>query len=189
MSFVTNYYFDNLSRIGNDACFQDQTSIQNINSCNYNLQNFFADDCTMRRAYQISTAQPGIILNGGYGSGAGGCNIDDNSRLTIGSVNTQPRCRIDLFQRPFATVPYLGKGAVCPVLESQIMQGDLSTNRRSFTNLPEKSYIKYTTTPLLPDVYERVNNPANRIENVASEGWIRGGLPCRDLTRDRETYK
>ena len=41
MAFVYNYTFDNLSRIGNDACTQDQNTIQNINSSNYLLQNYF----------------------------------------------------------------------------------------------------------------------------------------------------
>ena len=35
MDFVNNYYFDNMSRIGNDYCFQDQNTIQNMKSCNY----------------------------------------------------------------------------------------------------------------------------------------------------------
>ena len=40
MAFVTNYTFDNMSRIGNDVCNQDQNSIQNISQCNYLLQNY-----------------------------------------------------------------------------------------------------------------------------------------------------
>jgi hypothetical protein len=188
MSFVTNYNFDNLSRIGNEFCYQEQTTIQNVNTCNYLLQNYFADDCSMKRAYQISTAQPGVVLKGGNGSGAGGCNIDASSRLSLGALVTHPRSRIDLYQRPFVTVPYLGKGSVDPILEAQIQQGDMSTNRRSVTNLPEKSYMKYTNTPLLPDVYKRINHLGNRIESEASEGWIRGGLPSREMTRDTEKY-
>lgn len=189
MAFVTNFNFDNLSRIGNDRCFQDQETIQNVQSCNYNLQNYFGNDCTMKQAYAISTMQPGVILNGGHGSGAGGCNIDQSSKLTLGSLVTHPRCKIDLFQRPFATVPFLGKGSVDPILEAQIQQGDLSTNKRSVTRMPEKSYMKYTTTPLLADIKDRVTNPAYCVEGVASEGWIRGGIPCRELTRDREYFE
>jgi hypothetical protein len=188
MAFVTNFNFDNLSRIGNDKCFQDQSNIQNTHACNYTLQNYFSKDCTMKRAYQVSTMQPGIILNGGHGSGAGGCNIDQGSKLTIGSLVTHPGCKIDLYQRPFLTVPFLGRGSVDPVLESQIMQGDLSTNKRTVTKLPEKSYLKYSTTPLLADIKDRVTNPAYCVEDSASEGWIRGGIPCRELTRDREYY-
>jgi hypothetical protein len=106
----------------------------------------------------------------------------------FGSGELHPKCKIDLFQRPFATVPYLGRGSVDPVLEAQIQQGELFTNKRSITRLPEKSYLKYTNTPLLPDIKERLSNPSYCVESVASDGWIRGGIPSRELTRDRESY-
>ena len=184
MANVYNYTFDTPSRIGNDSCCVDQNTIQNVASCNYNTQNYFAADCSMKNPIALATSQPGIMYNGGYNSGAGGCNIDDSSKLQIGTIQTHPRCHIDLFQRPFATVPYLGRGSVIPVMESQIQQGEQIANKRSVNNLSEKSYIKYHQTPLLPAVQERINNPANQIENVASDGWVRGGVPSRELTKD-----
>ena len=186
MAFVTNYTFDNMSRIGSDVCYQDQETIQNIQACNYTLQNYFADDCTMRKPIDLATTQPGIMYNGPSCVGSGGCVVDTSSKLLLGGLVTHPRCKIDLFQRPFATVPYLGRGSVDPILESQIQQGELLTNKRSITRLPEKSYMKYTSTPLLSDIKDRVTNPAYCVEGVASEGWIRGGVPSRELTRDRE---
>ena len=124
------------------------------------------------------------MYSGSYQVGSGGCNINESSKLQIGTIQTHPKSRIDLFHRPFVTVPYLGRGAVNPVMESQIQQGEQNINKRSITNLSEKSYIKYHQTPLLPAVQQRINNPANQIENVASDGWVRGGLPSRELTRD-----
>jgi hypothetical protein len=106
--------------------------------------------------------------------------------LQIGTIQTNPRCRIDLFQRPFATVPFLGRGSVNPVMESQIQQGEQLVNKRSVNNLSEKSYIKYHQTPLLPAVKQRMDT--SKIENDASEGWIRGGVPSRELTRDSDYF-
>jgi hypothetical protein len=188
MATYSGYTFNNLSRIGLDDCCVSQTDIQNVASCNYSTQNYFAADCSMKNPIALATTQPGIMYNGGYNSGSGGCNIDDNSKLLIGSIQTHPRCHIDLFQRPFATVPYLGRGSVNPVMESQIQQGEQIMNKRSVNNLSEKSYIKYHQTPLLPAVQERINNPANQIENVASDGWVRGGVPSRELTRDTDYF-
>jgi hypothetical protein len=71
-------------------------------------------------------------------------------------------------------------------MESQIQQGDQNVNKRSVNNLSEKSYIKYHQTPLLPAIKERISNPANHIESVASGGWVRGGVPSRELTRDAD---
>jgi len=188
MAFVTNFNFDNMSRIGNDSCFQDQNTIQNTKSCNYNLQNYFAGDCTMAKPIQLATSQPGINYNGTSNVGVGGCMVDTSSKLLLGNIEIHPKCKIDLFQRPFATVPYLGRGSVDPILEAQMQQGELFTNKRSITRLPEKSYLKYTSIPLLPNIKDRVTNPAYSVESVASEGWVRGGIPSRELTRDRESY-
>ena len=184
MANVSSYTFDNMSRIGNDSCCISQTDIQNVTSCNYMTQNYFSSDCSMKTPIALATTQPGVMYNGGYNSGAGGCNIDESSKLQIGTIQTHPRSRIDLFHRPFATVPYLGRGSVNPIIEAQIQQGEQIVNKRSVNNLSEKSYIKYHQTPLLPAVQEKMNNSANKIESDASDGWIRGGVPSRELTRD-----
>jgi len=186
MATYSGYTFNNLSRIGLDSCNLSQTDIQNISACNYSTQNYFASDCSMKNPISLATTQPGIMYNGGYNVGAGGCNINDSSKLQIGTIQTHPKCRIDLFHRPFATVPYLGRGSVNPVMESQLQQGEQIVNKRSVTNLSEKSYIKYHQTPLLPAVQQRIKNPANQIESVASDNWVRGGIHSRELTRDNQ---
>jgi hypothetical protein len=188
MANTYSYTFDTMSRIGNDQSCIDQNTIQNVSACNYMTQNYFASDCSMKNPISLATTQPGIMYNGGYNVGAGGCNINDNSKLTIGTIQTHPKCRIDLFHRPFATVPYLGRGAVNPIMESQIQQGEQLVNKKSVNTLSEKSYIKYHQTPLLPAVKERMTNSSNHIESDASEGWVRGGVPSRELTRDNDYF-
>jgi len=188
MATYSGYTFNNMSRIGLDECSSSQEDIQNVASCNYMTQNYFASDCSMKKPIELATSQMGIMYNGGYQVGAGGCNINDSSDLQIGTIQTHPRCRIDLFHRPFATVPYLGRGSVNPVMESQIQQGEQIVNKRSVNNLSEKSYIKYHQTPLLPAVQQRIADPSNKIESMASDGWVRGGIPSRELTRDTDYF-
>jgi len=188
MATYSGYTFDNMSRIGLDSCCVDQDTIQDIASCNYMTQNYFASDCTMKNPISLATSQPGIMYNGGYNSGAGGCNINESSKLQIGTIQTHPRCRIDLFQRPFATVPFLGRGSVNPIMESQMQQGEQNVNKRSVNNLSEKSFIKYHQTPLLPAIKAKFDNSSTKIENDASNGWIRGGVPSRELTRDADYF-
>ena len=114
---------------------------------NYNLENYFASDCSMKIPIKFATSQPGIMYNGTSPVGSGGCVVDDSSKLLFSqNSSTHPRSKIDLYQRPFATVPYLGRGSVDPVLESQMQQGEMITNKRTVTRLPEKSYLKYTNT-------------------------------------------
>ena len=184
MSQVSSYTFDNMSRLGADNCCIEQNTLQSIGYCNYLLQNYYIDDCSMRKPIELATSQPCIQYKGGYNSGAGGCNIDDSSNLQIGTIQTHPRCRLDLFHRPFATVPYLGRGSVCPLMEAQIQQGELIQNKRSVTNNGETSYIAYHSYPLHQGIQDRLTNPAYCVEGVASEGWVRGGLPSREMTKD-----
>lgn len=188
MASVSDYTFNNMSRLSSDNSCISQNTIQNTESCNYLLQDFKQVDCTMSKAKQLATSQPGIIFNGGYGVSQGGCNIDDSSNLLIGTVQTKPKTRLDLFQRPFATVPYLGRGSVDPLIESQMIQGESVTSRRSITHIGEKSHLKYRTVPLIPEVKKNIQNVELMIESVADEGWVRGGLPSRELTRDAEFY-
>ena len=188
MAYVSDFTFNGMCKINNDSCCIDQTSIQNSSACNYTLQNYFAQDCNLTNAKKLATTQPGINYSGGYGLGAGGCNVDDSSKLLIGGIQTNSKSRIDLFGRPFATVPFLGRGTGDAMLESQMQQGEGITNKRSVTRLMEKSYLKYHTTPLIPEVKQKIQNPSLMIEGMASSGWIRGGVPSRELTRDKDFY-
>lgn len=179
-----SYIFDNLSRIGNDNIDVSQRNVQNLNLANYNLLNYFAADCTMSRPIDFATSQPNVFFNGSHQVGIGGCNIDTNSKLTIGSENTYNKDKLSLNERPYKTVPFLGRGKVNPILESQLMQGDNFTNRRSVNMLSEQCYMAYSNTPLLPVLEATLNNSANFIEGVAVDGWVRGGVPARQLVRD-----
>jgi hypothetical protein len=184
MATVHDYTFYQTSRIGDDQCDLSQRNIQNGNSCNYMLDNFFPD-CPMNNAMTFATSQPAIIPHGSHQVGINGCNIDDNSQLSMSKLS-RPKCRLSLFQRPFATVPFLGRGESNPVLESQIQQGDLANNRKSVNPSSEVCYMGYQNTPLIPSLQATITNPSNLVEGVAAEGWIRGGLPSRELTKDKD---
>tara|TARA_B110000285_G_scaffold65659_1_gene75524 strand:+ start:14059 stop:14652 length:594 start_codon:yes stop_codon:yes gene_type:complete len=189
MSAVTSEFtFDSLSRIGDDSCGLSQRNVQNSSQSSYLLTNFFSQDCGMKRPIEFATSQPNVNFTGGFQVGAGGCNIDTNSDLLIGTINTNPKCRISLYERPFKTVPFLGRGSSNPVLESHIQQGDMITNKKSINTTTEQSYIPYRNYPLLPSIENSVTNPANLVEGVALDGWVRGGVPSRELQKDKD-YK
>jgi hypothetical protein len=188
MAFVSDFTFNGMSRIGNDSACIDQRSIQNTDACSHILQNYFSQDCLMNKTKTLAVSQPCINYSGGFGMGPGGCNVDTSSRLLIGGIQTYSKEKIDLFHRAYATVPYLGRGSVDPILESQIQQGESITDKRSVTKLPEKSFLPYHTTPLIPEVKHHIQNSNMMIESDASSGWVRGGVASRELTRDQEFY-
>lgn len=176
--------FFNQSRIGEDEVSLTQNNIQDKAQSDYMLQNYYLQDCSMRKPIEFATSQINVnyCAAGGMGNqcDVGGCNIDQNSQLLLGSLQTHPKCRISLFQRPFMTVPYLGKGPFNPMMESQLQQTDtFSNNKKSVNTISEISYMPMSNYPLIPSIKETVTNPAYLVEGVAMDGWVRGGTPSR----------
>ena len=125
MASLYNYTFDNITRIGDDVCALSERDMQNNNFGTYSTKNYFEKYCGMKQPISFATKQPNVFFKGGFGiMGAGGCNVDSDSNLRIGSIQTNPKCRIDLAERPFKTVPFLGRGRPQPVKESRLQLGD-----------------------------------------------------------------
>ena len=187
MASVYDYTFHKSTRIGQDICDLTQQNIQNSAASTYMVDSFvpggpFSD------ALKFSTSQVDVNLTGGHQLGVGGYNIDENSALFHTSLS-RPKCKISLMERPFATVPYLGRGKRNVVVESQIMQGDIRSNRKSINPSSEVSYMKYSQTPMLASLKGTITNPANLVEGVASEGWVKGGISSREFIRQNESGK
>ena len=184
MASVHDYNFYQSSRLGFDRTDLSQRTLQNSEFANYMLDTF-RPSCPMNSVVEFATSQPNINFKGAYQVSVGGANIAESSQLLISNIS-KSKCRISLMERPYATVPYLGRGKCDPVLESQIQQGDFANNKKSINPSSEVSYIQYSNTPLLPTLQSTISNPANLIESSAAQGWIRGGLPSRELARDKE---
>ena len=189
MSIISDYTFNNMSRIGDDKCDLSQRNIQNTRESNYMLTSFGMSQCGMKEPIEFATSQPNVFYKGSNQVGLGGCNITENTELRDGEGISHPKCRISLFQRPYATVPYLGRGSSNPTLESHLQQGETNINRKSVFPSGEMSHLSHQMYPLVPSIKATVTNPANLVEGVAAEGWIRGGLPSRELTRDKNYQK
>ena len=181
------YTFNQKTRIGEGACGVSQKNVENARAANHILDNLWPE-CPMTKAIDFATSQPDINYTGSHQLGMGGCNVDASSDLEgLGRGLMHPKCRISLQQRPFATVPYLGRGKSDAVLESRLQQGAMGTSRKSVVPASEMTYE--TSTPLLPSLRATVANPANLVEGVAADGWIRGGVPSRELVRDEQHAK
>lgn len=184
MSILSDYTFNNLTRIGDDRCDLSQRNLQDVSAANYLLSNY-RSHYPIKNAIHFATSQPAVNYCGSNQVGIGGSCIDDNSQMLITDL-TRNKCKIDLLQRPFVTVPFLGRGKSNALLESQLQHGELANNRKSINPSTEISYMNYNQTPLIPSLKSTITNPANLVESVAAEGWIRGGIPVRQLTRDQE---
>ena len=184
MASVHDYNFYQTTRLGFDRTDLSQRTLQNSEYANFMLDTFRPSG-PMNNAIDFATSQPNINFTGSYQVSIGGSNIAESSQLLINNLS-RPKCRISLVERPYATVPYLGRGKCDPELESQIQQGDFANNKKSINPSSEVNYSQYSQTPLLPSLQSTISNPANLIESSAAQGWIRGGLPSRELARDKE---
>ena len=103
-----------------------------------------------------------------------------NSKLT--NLN----CKINLQERSYKTVPYLGRGNVDVGLENSLRLGDTLRQKKSVVQLNEKSQQDVQKYPMQKGVKSKVNNPANLIEESAVNGWMRGGLPSREMYKNQD---
>ena len=94
--------------------------------------------------------------------------------------------RISLYERPFATVPLFRAWSIYDPCLNQDFNREVILETRKVVKLSLKNHFNFDQTPLLPSIAATIQNPHNLVEGVAAAGWIRGGLPSRDLTRDED---
>ena len=88
--------------------------------------------------------------------------------------------------KTFCYCSLLGRGPSRPLEESKLQQGGFSGDKKSCKNLTEKTLR--VNQDLVPSLKASIQNPANLCEGVAADGWIRGGLPSRELSRDQDYF-
>ena len=179
---ISDYHFNNIGRIGYDSINLTQKNIQNQNQANWLLTNYNTDDCAMDKTKNFALSSPMINYTGSYGMGLNGCNVDANSQLKLEPVS-RPPCRISLFQRPYLTVPYLGRGSVNSDEELRLLTGDLNSNRKTVTDFSEIPVQDRYFIPMLTYTKKTIGKCENCIESSANANWIRGGLPSREYTK------
>ena len=183
MGSVNDFKLNNMSRLGQDMCHMSQSDLQNSKSNNYLITNHFIGDTNMQKSIAFATNYPNMNYSGGHQVAAGGTNIDDSSKLLVEQKPTNEPGRVNLVERPFLTVPYIGRGKVNADEESKILQGEHYTNRKSTNLVSEVSFMPYLNTPLLSSIERGIANPANLVEDN-NDGFMRSALDTRNTNRD-----
>jgi hypothetical protein len=180
MSSITgSYMFNNLGRIGDDTTDKTQQTLFNTRISNYTLSNYFSESKSDSHV-AFATMQPTVTFNSvNGGSGVGGGVVDYESLLLNQSEQERPLEKVQLMQRLFATVPYLGKGAGNADIESQLQQGEIIDHKKSTNTIMEKSFMPYSLYVTDYNMNERVQNPMYNVEEAAMNGWVRGGADAR----------
>lgn len=166
----SDYIFNRLGNISDDNTDMTQRSLQNTHFSNLVLTNYFRDKISNEQIEFISK-YPGLDNNGVIGPGIGGSLVDGESNLLFSTKQERPLEKLQLFARPFLTVPYLGRGSCDPTLESHLLQGEVIRGKKSVNTIMEQNYATKTIFPLPEQI--------NAVEEVALGGWNRGGADTR----------
>jgi len=170
-----NYSFYNAGRLANDSTVQTQQTIQNDRYAEYTTTNYFSDNAVDAQV-SFATQQPAVMPSGD----AVGCNtIDTESELLHKVENERALGRLNLMERPFLTVPYLGRGSVDPALELRLQEGEPMMEKKSTSTVMAQSFMGYTMYPINNDMENRVSDAKHTVEESAMKGWIRGGASTR----------
>jgi hypothetical protein len=184
MATISSYMFNNMDRIGNDVTDQSQKNLYNTRFGSYTLSNYFSQTASDGHV-NFATNQPTINFGSTiHGAGLNGSVVDADSLLKLNMEKERAYEKLQLFQRPFLTVPYLGRGSCDPTLESQLQQGELVAEKKSVSTIMEQSFSQYALYPTDSKMEERVKNPSYTVQEAALSGWVRGGTATRDMSMD-----
>ena len=184
MASISSYMFNNMGRIGNDVTDRSQKNVYNTKFSNYTLSNYFSDNLSTSHV-RFALEQPAMEFKDVvHGHGLNGQAVDVDSALLINAGQERPIEKLQLMERPYKTVPYLGRGSCDPTLESQLQQGENVADKKSVSTIMEQSFSKYSLYPTDSKMEERVNNPAFTVQEAALDGWLRGGATTRDMSMD-----
>jgi hypothetical protein len=181
MATLYPYTFNNLTRSRAETVDKTNQPVMNNKFGDHILTTYFSDND--RGDYEkVALAQPGVMFSGVSWSshGVGPNTVDIDSALIIKNENARSLEKLSLQQRPFMTVPYLGRGSADTALESQLRQGDIVGNKKSVSTITEQSFMNNQMYPLIDSIKETITNPKYLVQEAALDGWIRGGSATRE---------
>lgn len=183
MTQVIDFVFNNLSRIGQDEHNFTQESLMNKTHLNYSTTNY--SELSDKKAIEIASSHPTMNLKGGFQTSPNGENINQSTSL-INSKMTNLNFKINLQERSFKTVPFLGRGNVDVGLENDLRVGDTLREKKSILKLNEQCHLNIDKYPLQSDLKQKISDSKYLIEESAVNGWIRGGVPSREIYKDEK---
>jgi hypothetical protein len=187
----SDYYFNNLGRIGADSVDSTQRSLSNTRYANYMLYDYSAGSSGY---VDFALQQPTMMFSGtALGPGLSSTAVDNESALKVQpSSLTRESGKLSLYTRPFVTVPYLGRGWADPVIESQLQQGESVGERKSVSTVSEETN-SFSSRMDPTNLHQRTVGPSisepQAINDLALNGWVNGGVSSREMFADKMQYR
>lgn len=179
--FPLSKTFNESGSLSSDTTDNSQRNLLNMKFSNYNLDNHM-NEYRSDSHVNFALRNPTVNFRSTVG-GLPGDIIDKDSELLLKKDHEE---KLQLNQRPFATVPYLGRGPGNIDMESKLLQGEANLEKKSENTVMNKEFIDYNKYPLNDDLKNRFNDPSRSIEEMALDGWVRGGAPTRETSVNKE---
>lgn len=167
-----------LTHTKDDACGIEQYYRQSIGPGSYTTTNL------VPQAREVNPAAvKELMMYAREGFGVNNKQIDAESVLKNQPEFKNNRCLIRNQARPFLGVPYMGGGRGNPDVESLLLHSEQVRQGKECGTVTEQQFDG-VFVPLIATVKNNIQKPENLIPEMASPGWIRGGLPSRSYIRD-----
>lgn len=165
-----------------DKCFVDIDTRQSIGPGNYGVTNLYDCECLMPQTVKNATDNIAVPFKNGVGTEAP-CVVDDGSRLRIGLHKKYPKCVQQLYERPYKTIPYMGRGYLRPDEESELKFAEDTKIKRSCNTLSGIT-IPHVFSPLIDHLSYNIQNEQHIVQEAVEPAWRRGGADTRLVVRD-----
>jgi hypothetical protein len=174
-----------LTRLKQDSCYLDKRNVDISKPGAYHTRNLHDCHCEAPYTKDLSLQQPSTFYRDGLGwTSNDGCNIDNDSNMRNAPNLTNTREIHQLIERPFLTVPYMGRGEGNLCIEGTLRPGEDTMARKSANSLSGAFIDRYT--PQLPCIRNNIQNPDNIIPENSDPSWLRGGQPSRQIIRNKD---
>ena len=167
-----------LTHTRDDACGIASYYSQSVSPGKYNLTNLVPD---ARKVNPLSVQN--LIVYPREGFGANNADIDAESVLKNQPEFKNNRCLIRAQARPFLSVPFMGAGRGNSDVESMLLHAEQVRQGKECGTISEKGFDG-VFEPLIKTVRDNIQEPKHLVQEVAANGWIRGGIPSRAYVRD-----
>ena len=180
-----DFKIQGLTRLNEDACYKKVNYKTIQQPANYQVSNYHECGCAAPNAKDISLQNPVVQYRDGLGwTSMNGCNIDNDSKLRNARNLTNRRCINQLHERPYKTVPYMGRGRGNICAETKLQPGEDTFQNKPCNNLAGVYIDRFT--PQIPCIRDNVQNAIHLIPEDNDKTWLRGGQPSRQVIRNRD---
>jgi hypothetical protein len=167
-----------LTHTKDDSCGIEQYYKQSVGPGRYTTTNLVPDARTVNPMVSGE-----LLMYAREGFGSNNRQIDSESVLKNQPEFNNQRCNVRAQARPFLSVPYMGGGRGNAEVESLLLHSEQVRMGKECGTVTEQQFDGIFT-PMIPTVKDNIQKPEHLITEMASPGWIRGGLPSRSYIRD-----